>query len=61
MLQATYPAAAFGLAGDPVKVTVTLGANDVTFGYSVTASGHTTQSTTTLKPAAPDAIVAPAP
>jgi hypothetical protein len=61
VLVATYPAAAFGLTGDPVRATVTLGASEVTVGYSVTASGHTTQATTTLKPAAAEPIAAPAP
>ncbi len=61
VLQATYAAAAFGLTGDPIVATVTLGANDVTFSYSLTASGHTTQATTVLTPVAADPITAPAP
>ena len=61
VLHATYPASAFGLTGDPVKVTVTLGAGNATFTYSVTSSGHTTEATTVLQPAAAAPIAAPAP
>ncbi len=58
---ATYPAAALGLEGDPVAVTITVDGSAVTFRYESTASGHRTASTTTLRPAAADPIVAPAP
>ena len=61
ILQATYPAAALGLTGDPVQVTVTLGSTVVKFSYAATTGGHTTRSTTTIRPAAADPIAAPAP
>jgi hypothetical protein len=59
VLQATYPAAALGLTGDPVLITITLGATDVSFDYTVTTSGHKTESMTTLRPGTPDPILAP--
>lgn len=48
-LVATYPAASLGLEGDPVTVTITLGAA-VTFRYEVDAGGHPTISETTIRP-----------
>lgn len=60
-LDATYPAAALGLTGDPVAVTITLDAAGVTFSYQATQSGHKTISTTTLRPGSADPIVPPAP
>jgi hypothetical protein len=58
-LVATYPAAALGLAGDPVTVTITLGAA-VTFRYEADASGHPTTSETIIRPpVSQDPIVAP--
>ena len=58
-LTATYPAAALGLTGDPVTVTITTAAQGVTFTYETTVSGRRTASTTTLRPSAGDPIVAP--
>ena len=58
-LTATYPAAALGLTGDPVTVTITTDARGVTFTYETTVSGRKTTSTTTLRPSAGDPIVAP--
>lgn len=60
-LAATYPAAALGLTGDPVAVTITIDGTGVAFRYETTGTGHTTSSTTTLRPAPADPIVAPAP
>jgi len=59
ILQAVYPAKALGLTGDPVTVTITLDATAVAFSYQVASGGHTTVSTTTLRPAAADPISAP--
>jgi hypothetical protein len=61
VLEATYPATALGLTGDPVKVTITIGSTAVRFSYTVTTSGKTTISTTTLRPSPADPISAPAP
>ena len=61
VLEAVYPAAVLGLTGDPVKVTVTIGTEAVRFSYTVTTSGKTTISTTTLRPGTADPIAAPAP
>ena len=61
VLTAVYPAAALGLTGDPVAVTITIGSAAVRFSYSVTTSGTTTISTTTLRPGTADPITAPAP
>lgn len=60
-LDATYPAAALGLTGDPVAVTITIDGTGLTFRYQATTSGHTTSSTTTLRPSPADPIVAPSP
>ncbi len=57
---ATYPAAALGLAGDPLTVTITADAKGVTFRYAATTAGHSTVSRTTLRPSAADPIVPPA-
>ena len=57
---AIYPAATLGLTGDPVTVTIATDADGVSFSYETTASGRKTVSTTTLRPAAADPIVAPA-
>jgi hypothetical protein len=59
--EATYPAAALGLEGDPVAVVITVGDSTVTFRYELTTSGHRTSSTTTLRPSTADPIVAPVP
>lgn len=48
-LLATYPAAAVGLEGDPVAITITLG-DVVTFPYQADAAGHSTVSETTTRP-----------
>ena len=56
---ATYPAATLGMTGDPVTVTITADGKAVTFTYEATTAGRTTVSTTTLRPAAADPIVAP--
>jgi hypothetical protein len=61
VLEATYPASALGLTGDPVKVTITIGSTTVRFSYTLTTSGKTTVSTTTLRPSPADPITAPAP
>jgi len=58
-LVATYPAAALGLSGDPVTVTVTSDGGVVRFTYESTTSGHPMTSTTTLRPAPADPIAAP--
>jgi hypothetical protein len=58
-LTATYPAAALGLTGDPVTVTITTEAQGVTFTYEAASSGHKTASTTTLRPSTADPIVTP--
>ena len=50
ILMATYPAAALGLEGDPVTVTITLG-EAVTFHYEAETAGHPTVSETTIRPA----------
>ncbi len=60
-LDATYPAAALGLTGDPVAVTITIDASGLTFTYRATQSGHTTTSTTTLHAGSSDPIVPPTP
>ena len=60
-LSAVYPAAALGLTGDPITVAITIQASDVKFAYTVTTSGKTTISTTTLQPGTNDPITAPAP
>jgi hypothetical protein len=57
---ATYAAATLGLTGDPVTVTITVDGTSVRFTYEASASGRKMTSTTTLRPAAGDAIVAPA-
>lgn len=58
-LLATYPAAALGLEGDPVTVTITLGPA-VNFQYQADAAGHATVSETTIRPAISlDPITAP--
>jgi hypothetical protein len=59
ILQAVYPAKALGLTGDPVSVTITLDPTTVEFSYELASGGHTTVSTTTLRPAAADPISAP--
>ena len=58
--QATYPATALGLDGDPVAVSITLAADTVVFRYDATTDGHRTSSTTTVRPAPADPIAAPA-
>ncbi len=60
VLAAIYPAAALGLTGDPITVTVTIGSSAVRFSYSVTTAGKTSISTTTLRPGTADPITAPA-
>lgn len=57
--RATYPAAALGLEGDPVTVTITLADDTVVFRYDATTDGHRTSSTTTIRPAPADPIAAP--
>jgi hypothetical protein len=58
-LVATYAADALGLSGDPVTVTIVLGAA-LTFRYEVDAGGHPTVSETTIRPAtSTDPIIAP--
>ena len=60
-LVATYPAAALGLRGDPVTVTITADEDAVRFTYEATASGRAMSSTTTLRAAPADPIGAPGP
>ncbi len=60
VFQATYPATALGLEGDPVSVTITLADDTVVFRYDATTDGHRTSSTTTIRPAPADPIAAPA-
>jgi hypothetical protein len=50
-LEATYPAAALGLEGDPVTVSITIAGSEVAFSYQQAASGRTVVSTTLLRPA----------
>jgi len=57
---ATYPAAALGLAGAPVTVTIAADGKGVTFTYAATTAGHSTVSRTTLRPSPADPIVTPA-
>lgn len=59
--RATYPAAALGLAGDPVAVTIEVTGATVTFRYEASASGRRTSSVTTLRPGSSDPIVSPVP
>ncbi len=61
VLTAVYPAAALGLTGGPVTVTVTVGSAAVQFSYTVTTAGKTTISTTTLRPGTAEPIAGPAP
>ena len=49
-LEATYPAAALGLEGDPVKVLITIDGSVVTFRYEQKSGGHVVVSTTTVRP-----------
>lgn len=59
-LVATYTAAALGLEGDPVSVTITIG-EAVTFRYEGEAGGHVTVSETSIRPTTDLApIIAPA-
>ena len=58
---ATYPAKALGLEGDPLRVTITVQDQTLTFRYEATTTGHATSSTTTIRPAPADPIKAPAP
>ncbi len=61
-LQATYPAGALGLRGEPITVTITIAGPVVTFTYAADTDGHRTVSATILKPGrTTPAIVAPAP
>lgn len=59
-LLATYPAAALGLEGEPLTVQITIDGTTVTFRYTASTEGHDTSSTTTIRPAKPDPITAPA-
>lgn len=62
IFRATYPAAAFGLEGDPITVEITLDGSSVTFTYETATGGRPTVSTTTIGPATQlDPIVAPVP
>ena len=58
---ATYPAAALGLQGDPLTVTISVKDDGVTFRYEASNGGRATSSTTTIRPAAADPITAPTP
>jgi hypothetical protein len=51
VLQATYPAAALGLEGDPAPVTITIEGTTMTFSYERRSNGRTIVSTTVLRPA----------
>lgn len=57
--RATYPAAALGLAGDPVEVTITLDGASVMFRYETETGGHRTSSTTMINPGSTDPIATP--
>ncbi len=62
VLDATYPAAALGLTGDPVAVKITIDGSVVTFQYAGESGGHRTTSVTALKPgSSTPAIVVPRP
>jgi hypothetical protein len=58
-LIATYPAAALGLEGGPVTVAIAIEGATITFTFEGNTSGHTTSSTTTLRPGTTESIVAP--
>ena len=59
LLNATYPAAALGLEGDPVPVTIAIDADTVTFRYAKTSAGHEVVSTTVLRPTTDATPIAP--
>lgn len=59
VLNATYPAAALGLEGDPVPVTIAIDADTVTFRYAETSAGHEVVSTTILRPTTDTTPIAP--
>lgn len=60
--RATYPAAAFGLEGDPITVEITLDGSSVTLTYQTETAGHPTVSRTTVGPSTQlDPIVPPIP
>lgn len=59
-LRATYPAAAFGLEGDPITVEIMLDGSSATFTYETETAGRPTVSTTTIGPTTQlDPIVPP--
>ena len=59
-MEATYPAAAFGLQGDPVTVSIQIAGATVTFTYRQNTKGHAVVSTTMIRPATdPAPITAP--
>jgi hypothetical protein len=62
-VQATYPAAAFGLSGEPITVEFTLGADgSVVATYRAETPGGTAVSTTRMTPATNlEPVVAPSP
>ena len=58
-LNATYAAAALGLQGDPVPVSITIDSSGVTFRYQVTNAGHQIVSMTVIRAASPTPQVTP--